>query len=53
VRWWGGLSPLVGAALLMLLGSSCVAVQLSTIRIASATLIRSRSCCFAISSAFW
>jgi drug/metabolite transporter (DMT)-like permease len=38
VRWWGGLSPLVRAALLMLLGSSCVAVQLSAIRIASATL---------------
>jgi len=38
LRWWGELSPLVRAALLMLLGSSCVAVQLSAIRIASATL---------------
>jgi len=38
LRWWGDLSPLVRAALLMLLGSSCVAVQLSAIRIASATL---------------
>jgi drug/metabolite transporter (DMT)-like permease len=37
-RWWNALSPLVRAALLMLLGSSCVAVQLSAIRIASATL---------------
>ncbi len=36
--WWGGLSPLVRAALLMLLGSGCVAVQLSAIRIAAATL---------------
>src|SRR5919106_6955543 len=38
LRWWNALSPLVRAALLMLLGSSCVAVQLSAIRIASATL---------------
>jgi drug/metabolite transporter (DMT)-like permease len=37
-RWWGGLSPLVRAALLMLLGSGCVAVQLSAIRIAAASL---------------
>jgi drug/metabolite transporter (DMT)-like permease len=37
-RWWGGLSPLARAALLMLLGSGCVAVQLSAIRIAAATL---------------
>ncbi len=32
------LSPLVRAALIMLLGASCVAMQLSAIRIASATL---------------
>jgi drug/metabolite transporter (DMT)-like permease len=38
IRWWPTLSPLVRAALLMLLGSSCVAVQLCAIRIASATL---------------
>ena len=38
LRWWDDLSPLVRAALLMLLGSSCVAVQLSATRIASATL---------------
>jgi drug/metabolite transporter (DMT)-like permease len=36
--WWGGLSPVVRAALLMLLGGSCVAIQWSAIRIASATL---------------
>jgi hypothetical protein len=38
VRWWATLSPLVRAALLTLLGSSCVAVQLCAIRISSATL---------------
>jgi drug/metabolite transporter (DMT)-like permease len=38
LRWWADLSPLVRAALLMLLGASCVAVQLTAIRIASATL---------------
>jgi drug/metabolite transporter (DMT)-like permease len=37
-QWWQGLSPVVRAALLMLLGSSCVAIQWSGIRIASATL---------------
>lgn len=37
-RWWNTLSPMLRAALLMLLGSGAVAVQLSAIRIASATL---------------
>ncbi|HEX5080208.1 MAG TPA: DMT family transporter, partial [Geminicoccaceae bacterium] len=36
--WWRGLSPVMRAALLMLLGSSCVAAQWSGIRIASASL---------------
>jgi drug/metabolite transporter (DMT)-like permease len=38
VPWWRGLSPIVRAALLMLLGGSCVAIQWSAIRIASASL---------------
>jgi drug/metabolite transporter (DMT)-like permease len=38
VRWWSRLSPLVRAALLMLLGSACVAIQLSALRIVSADL---------------
>jgi drug/metabolite transporter (DMT)-like permease len=38
VRWWTALSPVVRAALLMLLGSGAVAVQLSALRIASASL---------------
>lgn len=37
-RWWTGLSPTLRAALLMLLGGSAVAVQLSAIRVATATL---------------
>jgi drug/metabolite transporter (DMT)-like permease len=38
LRWWSALSPLVRAALLMLFGSACVAVQLSALRIVSADL---------------
>ncbi|MEM7021252.1 MAG: DMT family transporter [Pseudomonadota bacterium] len=38
IRWWNRLSPILRAATLMLLGGSCVAVQLSAIRIASETL---------------
>ena len=38
LRWWSTLSPLVRAALLMLLGSACVAIQLSALRIVSADL---------------
>jgi drug/metabolite transporter (DMT)-like permease len=38
VQWWRSLSPVLRAALLMLLGSSCVAIQWSAIRIASASL---------------
>jgi drug/metabolite transporter (DMT)-like permease len=37
-RWWDARSPMLRAALLMLLGSSAVALQLSAIRIATATL---------------
>jgi drug/metabolite transporter (DMT)-like permease len=37
-RWWSSLSPVVRAALLMLFGSACVALQLSAIRILSADL---------------
>lgn len=37
-RWWSTLSPLVRAALLMVLGSACVAIQLSALRIVMSSL---------------